>query len=86
MSEIGAGDSALIADDDPVSLAQMARHLMDDVYQTPGQPRARLDADAERQTADDRELGQDRPVHLGRDRRAGAPARAHGRHQRPRTR
>ena len=31
-----AGDAALIADDDPVALAQTARHLMDDVYRAPG--------------------------------------------------
>ncbi len=32
----------LIADDDPVALAQTARHLMDEVYQAPGQPRLRI--------------------------------------------
>ena len=37
-----AGDAALIADDDPVALAQAARHLMDDVYKAPGQPRLRI--------------------------------------------
>jgi class 3 adenylate cyclase len=37
-----AGDAALIADDDPVALAQTARHLMDDVYKVPGQPRLRI--------------------------------------------
>ena len=37
-----AGDAALIADDDPVALAQMARHLMDDVYRVPGRPRMRI--------------------------------------------
>jgi class 3 adenylate cyclase len=40
--ETGSGDAALIADDDPVALAQTARHLMDDVYQAPGQPRLRI--------------------------------------------
>jgi class 3 adenylate cyclase len=40
--ETGAGDAALIVDDDPVALAQTARHLMDDVYQAPGQPRLRI--------------------------------------------
>jgi class 3 adenylate cyclase len=40
--EIVAGDAALIADDDPVALAQTARHLMDDVYNAPGQPRLRI--------------------------------------------
>jgi hypothetical protein len=34
--ETGAGDSALIADDDPVALAQAARHFMDDVYKAAG--------------------------------------------------
>ena len=37
-----AGDAAMIADDDPVALAQTARHLMDDVYKAPGQPRLRI--------------------------------------------
>ena len=37
-----AGDAALIANDDPVALAQAARHLMDDVYKAPGQPRLRI--------------------------------------------
>ncbi len=42
ISEVGAGDSALIADDDPIALAQTARHLIDDVYRAPGQPRLRV--------------------------------------------
>ena len=42
VTETGAGDAALIADDDPVALAQTARHLLDDVYQAPGQPRLRI--------------------------------------------
>jgi len=42
IAETGAGDAALIADDDPVALAQTARHLMDDVYNVPGQPRLRI--------------------------------------------
>jgi class 3 adenylate cyclase len=42
IAETGAGDAALIADDDPVALAQAARHLMDDVYKAPGQPRLRI--------------------------------------------
>ena len=42
IAEIGAGDAALIADDDPVAIAQTARHLMDDVYNVPGQPRLRI--------------------------------------------
>ena len=37
-----AATPALIAADDPVALAQTARHLMDDVYQAPGQPRLRI--------------------------------------------
>ena len=32
IAETGSGDSALIVDDDPVAMAQAARHLMDDVY------------------------------------------------------
>ena len=42
IAAIWAGDAALIADDDPVALAQTARHLMDDVYSAPGQPRLRI--------------------------------------------
>jgi hypothetical protein len=42
ISETGAGDSVLIACDDPVALAQTARHLMDHVYGVPGQPRLRI--------------------------------------------
>ncbi len=42
VAETGAGDAALVVDDDPVALAQMARHLMDDVYRAPGQPRLRI--------------------------------------------
>jgi class 3 adenylate cyclase len=42
ITEIRSGDSALIAADDPVALAQTARHLMDAVYQAPGQPRLRI--------------------------------------------
>ncbi|MBE2244392.1 MAG: hypothetical protein IAE86_16680 [Burkholderiaceae bacterium] len=40
--ETGAGDSVLIADDDAVAMAQTARHLMDEVYTAPGQPRLRI--------------------------------------------
>ena len=36
------GDSALVAHDDPIALAQAARHVIDDVYQTTGQPRLRV--------------------------------------------
>lgn len=42
ISETGAGDSVLIVCDDPVALVQTARHLMDDVYGAPGQPRLRI--------------------------------------------
>ena len=42
ITETGGGDAALIADDDPVALAQAARHFMDDVYKAPGQPRLRI--------------------------------------------
>ena len=40
--EMRGGDSFMIADDDPVALAQAARQIMDDVYQAPGQPRLRI--------------------------------------------
>lgn len=42
ITETGGGDAALIAGDDPVALVQAARHLMDDVYNAPGQPRLRI--------------------------------------------
>ena len=42
ISETGAGDSVLIASDDPVALAQTARHLMDDVFSAAGNPRLRI--------------------------------------------
>jgi class 3 adenylate cyclase len=42
VAETGAGDSVLIVHDDPVLLAQAARHIMDDVYQATGQPRLRM--------------------------------------------
>ena len=42
ISETGAGDAVLIACDDPVALVQTARHLMDEVYSAPGQPRLRI--------------------------------------------
>ena len=41
-AEIGAGDAVWIVHDDPVVLAQIARHLMDEVYRAPGQPRLRV--------------------------------------------
>jgi hypothetical protein len=42
VAQTGAGDSLLIAHEDPVVLAQIARHIMDDVYQATGQPRLRM--------------------------------------------
>ena len=42
IAEIRSGDAVLIAADDPVALAQTARHLMDAVYQAPGHPRLRI--------------------------------------------
>jgi class 3 adenylate cyclase len=42
ITEIRGGDSFVIVHDDPVALAQMARQIMDDVYQSPGQPRLRM--------------------------------------------
>jgi class 3 adenylate cyclase len=42
VAETGAGDSVLIAHHDPVTLAQAARHIMDEVYQAPGHPRLRM--------------------------------------------
>jgi class 3 adenylate cyclase len=42
VAETGAGDSVLIVHEDPVLLAQAARHIMDDVYQATGQPRLRI--------------------------------------------
>lgn len=40
--EVGNGDSVLMVDDDPIALAQTARHLIDDVYQADGQARLRV--------------------------------------------
>jgi hypothetical protein len=42
LAEARAGDAVLIVHDDPIALAETARHLMDDVYQAPGQPRLRI--------------------------------------------
>jgi hypothetical protein len=42
IAAIWAGDAALIAADDPLALAQTARHMMDDVYRAPGRPRLRI--------------------------------------------
>ena len=41
-AEVGAGDAVSIVHDDPVVLAQVARHLVDEVYRAPGQPRLRI--------------------------------------------
>jgi class 3 adenylate cyclase len=40
--EAGGGDAVLIAHEDPTALAQAARHLIDEVYRAPGQPRLRV--------------------------------------------
>jgi class 3 adenylate cyclase len=40
--DVSAGDAVLITADDPIALAQTARHLIDEVYQQPGQPRLRV--------------------------------------------
>jgi class 3 adenylate cyclase len=40
--ETRGGDSFVIVHDDALALARMARHLMDEVYQAPGQPRLRM--------------------------------------------
>jgi class 3 adenylate cyclase len=42
VTETRGGDAIMIVHDDPVALAQMARQIMDDVYQAPGQPRLRM--------------------------------------------
>jgi class 3 adenylate cyclase len=42
VAETWAGDSVFVVHDDPVALAQAARHIIDDVYQTTGQPRLRV--------------------------------------------
>jgi len=42
VAQTAEGDSLLIANEDPVTLAQIARHIMDDVYQATGQPRLRM--------------------------------------------
>jgi len=41
-AETGSGDSVLMVHEDPVFLAQAARHIMDEVYQATGQPRLRI--------------------------------------------
>ena len=42
ITETRGGDAIMIVHDDPLALAQMARQIMDDVYQAPGQPRLRM--------------------------------------------
>jgi class 3 adenylate cyclase len=42
VAETASGDSVLIVHEDPVVLAQTARHILDDVYQASGQPRLRM--------------------------------------------
>jgi class 3 adenylate cyclase len=42
ITEVGGGDEVLMAEDDPIALAQAARHMVDDVYRAPGQPRLRV--------------------------------------------
>jgi class 3 adenylate cyclase len=41
-TETSEGDALWIVNDDPVALAQIARHIMDEVYRAPGQPRLRI--------------------------------------------
>ena len=41
-AETHAGDAVWIVHDDPVALAQIARHMIDEVYRAPGQPRLRI--------------------------------------------
>ena len=41
-AEVGTGDTVWVVHDDPVVLAQVARHLVDEVYRAPGQPRLRI--------------------------------------------
>jgi len=41
-AETRAGDAVWIVHDDPVALAQIARHMIDEVYRAPGQPRLRI--------------------------------------------
>jgi class 3 adenylate cyclase len=44
-ADVGSGDAVLIVHEDAPALAQIARHIMDDVYQAPGQPRLRIALD-----------------------------------------
>jgi hypothetical protein len=65
-AEIGAGDAVWIVHDDPVVLAQIARHLVDEVYRAPGQPRLRVALHhGEVQTR--RRVGDGTPVIAGGD-------------------
>jgi class 3 adenylate cyclase len=41
-AEIRGGDTVTVVHDDPVVLAQVARHLVDEVYRAPGQRRLRI--------------------------------------------
>jgi class 3 adenylate cyclase len=41
-AETGAGDAVLIIHEDPTALGRAARHIVDDVYKAPGQPRLRV--------------------------------------------
>jgi class 3 adenylate cyclase len=41
-AETGGGDAVLILHEDPVALARIARHIVDQVYGAPGQPRLRV--------------------------------------------
>jgi class 3 adenylate cyclase len=41
-AETGPGDAVLIIHDDPVALSRAARHIVDQVYGAPGQPRLRV--------------------------------------------
>jgi class 3 adenylate cyclase len=41
-AETGPGDAVLMLHDDPVALARAARHIVDQVYAAPGQPRLRV--------------------------------------------
>jgi class 3 adenylate cyclase len=42
VAQTGAGDSVLIIHEDPVALAQTARHIVDEVYRATGQPLLRM--------------------------------------------
>jgi hypothetical protein len=42
VAQTSAGDSVLVIHEDPVALAQTARHILDEVYQATGQPLLRI--------------------------------------------